>query len=143
MTCKQAGKALFRILLTVVQPPPPHLQTATVTSIPGPRWSSRSLCSFLLIWSISSLGQDKLELELMLKESYEDTQTLSLDTAFTSSFHYMRGQDTELNGYLRVSLYSPLPPPLGSSMTFPLPRPGLLCSGNSSRGWDDYTGSIF
>ncbi|XP_034351965.1 cytosolic phospholipase A2 delta [Arvicanthis niloticus] len=48
-------------------------------------------------------GQDKLELELMLKESYEDTQTLSLDTAFTSSFHYMRGQDTELNGYLRSS----------------------------------------
>ncbi|XP_028622678.1 cytosolic phospholipase A2 delta [Grammomys surdaster] len=48
-------------------------------------------------------GQDKLKLELMLKGSYEDTKTIFPDTAFTSSFHYMRGQDTELNGYLRSS----------------------------------------
>ncbi|XP_001080051.2 cytosolic phospholipase A2 delta [Rattus norvegicus] len=48
-------------------------------------------------------GQDKLELELMLKGSYEDTQTFLPDTAFTLSFHYMRSQDTELNGYLRSS----------------------------------------
>lgn len=75
---------------------------------------------FLPSHLVSSLGQDKLELELMLKGSYEDTQTFFLDTAFTFSFHYMRGQDTELNGYLRVSLCSPnLPPPLASSMPFP------------------------
>lgn len=76
------------------------------SSTPGPRWSSRLRFSFILIWSISSLGQDKLELELMLKGSYEDTQTFLPDTAFTLSFHYMRSQDTELNGYLRVSLCS-------------------------------------
>nr|XP_048315772.1 LOW QUALITY PROTEIN: cytosolic phospholipase A2 delta [Myodes glareolus] len=48
-------------------------------------------------------GQDKLELELALKGSYEDTQTFALDTASTFSFHYVRGQDTELTGCLRSS----------------------------------------
>lgn len=90
-------------LLTVVQPLP--LQISTVADIPSPRWSSRPL-SLALIHSFSSLGQDKLELELALKGSYEDTQTFALDTASTFSFHYMRGQDTELTGCLRVSLLS-------------------------------------
>ncbi|XP_052037424.1 cytosolic phospholipase A2 delta [Apodemus sylvaticus] len=46
-------------------------------------------------------GQDKLELQLMLRGSYEDTQTFFPDTAFTFSFHYMRSHDTELSGCLR------------------------------------------
>ncbi|KAL1786346.1 cytosolic phospholipase A2 zeta [Sigmodon hispidus] len=45
--------------------------------------------------------QDKLELELVLKGSYEDTRTFALDTASTFSFHYLRGQDIALNGCLR------------------------------------------
>ncbi|XP_036042450.1 cytosolic phospholipase A2 delta [Onychomys torridus] len=53
--------------------------------------------------TITAAGQDKLELELMLKGSYEDTQTFALDTASAFSFHYMRGQDTALNGCLRSS----------------------------------------
>ncbi|CAH6788031.1 Pla2g4d [Phodopus roborovskii] len=48
-------------------------------------------------------AQEKLELELVLKGSYEDTQTFALDTASTFSFHYLRGQDTELNGCLKSS----------------------------------------
>lgn len=69
-----------------------------------------ALFPLVLVYSISSLGQDKLELELVLKGSYEDTQTFALDTASAFSFHYMRGQDTALNGCLRVSLCSPALP---------------------------------
>uniref|UniRef100_A0A8C6W967 Phospholipase A2 n=2 Tax=Nannospalax galili TaxID=1026970 RepID=A0A8C6W967_NANGA len=47
--------------------------------------------------------QDKVELELMLKGSYEDTQTSSLDTASVFSFHCVRGQDIELSGCLKSS----------------------------------------
>ncbi|XP_028710297.1 cytosolic phospholipase A2 delta isoform X2 [Peromyscus leucopus] len=53
--------------------------------------------------STTAAGQDKLELELVLKGSYEDTQTFALDTASAFSFHYMKGQDTALNGCLRSS----------------------------------------
>ncbi|XP_055485469.1 cytosolic phospholipase A2 delta isoform X2 [Psammomys obesus] len=48
-------------------------------------------------------GQDKVELELVLKGSYEGTQTFALDTASTLCFHYVRGRDTELDGNLRSS----------------------------------------
>lgn len=93
---------------------------------------------FLPSHLVFSLGQDKLELELMLKGSYEDTQTFFPDTAFTFSFHYMRGQDTELNGYLRVSLCSPtLLLPLASSMPFSYQGQASSAQGNQ-RG-DDYT----
>ncbi|KAL6035826.1 hypothetical protein STEG23_005223, partial [Scotinomys teguina] len=51
----------------------------------------------------SCFCQNKLELELVLKGSYEDTQTFALDTAPAFSFHYLRGQDTALNGCLRSS----------------------------------------
>ncbi|XP_007933518.1 cytosolic phospholipase A2 delta [Orycteropus afer afer] len=47
--------------------------------------------------------QDKLELELMLKGSYEDTKTLTLGTASDFCFHYMAAQETELSGRLRSS----------------------------------------
>ncbi|XP_047398344.1 cytosolic phospholipase A2 delta [Sciurus carolinensis] len=48
-------------------------------------------------------GQDKLELELGLKGSYEDTQTSTLDTAAAFRFHYLASQDAELSGHLRSS----------------------------------------
>ncbi|XP_012504584.1 PREDICTED: cytosolic phospholipase A2 delta [Propithecus coquereli] len=47
--------------------------------------------------------QDKPELELVLKGSYEDTQTLALGTASAFCFHYMAAQETELIGHLRSS----------------------------------------
>lgn len=90
-------------LLTVVQPPPLQIPLLLVSQVHDGVLGPLSL---VLIHSISSLGQDKLELELALKGSYEDTQTFALDTASTFSFHYVRGQDTELTGCLRVSLLS-------------------------------------
>nr|XP_040131499.1 cytosolic phospholipase A2 delta isoform X1 [Ictidomys tridecemlineatus] len=48
-------------------------------------------------------GQDKLELELVLKGSYEDTQTSTLGTAPAFRFHYLAAQDAELSGHLRSS----------------------------------------
>ncbi|KAB1277283.1 Cytosolic phospholipase A2 delta, partial [Camelus dromedarius] len=48
--------------------------------------------------------QDKLELELVLKGSYEDTQTSTLGTASAFRFHYMAAQEAELSGCLRVGL---------------------------------------
>ncbi|VTJ75036.1 Hypothetical predicted protein [Marmota monax] len=47
-------------------------------------------------------GQDKLELELVLKGSYEDTQTSTLGTAPAFRFHYLAAQDAELSGHLRL-----------------------------------------
>ncbi|XP_021524469.2 cytosolic phospholipase A2 delta [Aotus nancymaae] len=47
--------------------------------------------------------QDKLELELVLKGSYEDTQTSSPGTASAFHFHYMAALETELSGCLRSS----------------------------------------
>nr|XP_031528772.1 cytosolic phospholipase A2 delta isoform X3 [Vicugna pacos]XP_031528773.1 cytosolic phospholipase A2 delta isoform X3 [Vicugna pacos] len=47
--------------------------------------------------------QDKLELELVLKGSYEDTQTSTLGTASAFRFHYMAAQEAELSGCLRSS----------------------------------------
>uniref|UniRef100_A0A8D0ZDP3 Phospholipase A2 n=1 Tax=Sus scrofa TaxID=9823 RepID=A0A8D0ZDP3_PIG len=47
--------------------------------------------------------QDKLELELVLKGSYEDTQTSVLGTASAFCFHYMAAQEAELSGCLRSS----------------------------------------
>lgn len=52
-----------------------------------------------------SLGQDNLELELVLKGSYEDTQTWALGTASAFRFHYMAAQEAELSGRLRVGLW--------------------------------------
>lgn len=82
-----------------------------------------------------SLDQDKLELELelVLKGSYEDTQTSALSTASAFRFHYMEAQEAELSGHLRVSLGSGVLPPtpawdrlqlLQAPPAFPLPRPG-------------------
>ncbi|XP_037357643.1 cytosolic phospholipase A2 delta [Talpa occidentalis] len=47
--------------------------------------------------------QEKMELELVLKGSYEDTQASTLDTASVFRFHYLAAQDTELSGRLRSS----------------------------------------
>ncbi|XP_007120580.2 cytosolic phospholipase A2 delta isoform X1 [Physeter macrocephalus] len=47
--------------------------------------------------------QDELELELVLKGSYEDTQTSALGTASAFRFHYMAAQEAELSGCLRTS----------------------------------------
>ncbi|KAM5240903.1 cytosolic phospholipase A2 delta [Hipposideros larvatus] len=43
----------------------------------------------------------QLELELVLKGSYEDTQTSALGTASAFRFHYMAAQEAELSGRLR------------------------------------------
>ncbi|XP_054421090.1 cytosolic phospholipase A2 delta [Pteronotus mesoamericanus] len=48
-------------------------------------------------------NQDNLELELVLKGSYEDTQRSTLGTASAFRFHYMAAQETELSGHLRSS----------------------------------------
>ncbi|XP_073921846.1 cytosolic phospholipase A2 delta isoform X2 [Castor canadensis] len=55
--------------------------------------------------TVEAAGQDKLELELVLKGSYEDTQTSALGTASstTFSFHYLAAQDSELSVCLRSS----------------------------------------
>ncbi|XP_021097559.1 cytosolic phospholipase A2 delta isoform X1 [Heterocephalus glaber] len=45
----------------------------------------------------------KLELELVLKGSFEDTQTSALGTASAFRFHYLAAQDTELHGRLKSS----------------------------------------
>ncbi|XP_057578411.1 cytosolic phospholipase A2 delta isoform X2 [Hippopotamus amphibius kiboko] len=47
--------------------------------------------------------QDELELELVLKGSYEDTQTRALGTASAFRFHYVAAQEAELSGCLRSS----------------------------------------
>lgn len=52
-----------------------------------------------------SLEQDNLELELVLKGSYEDTQTSALGTASAFRFHYMAAQEAELRARLRVGLW--------------------------------------
>ncbi|KAM6202500.1 cytosolic phospholipase A2 delta [Rhynchocyon petersi] len=46
---------------------------------------------------------DKVELQLVLKGSYEDAQTLPLGTASTVHFHYLTAQETELSGHLQSS----------------------------------------
>ncbi|KAM6181714.1 cytosolic phospholipase A2 delta [Erethizon dorsatum] len=46
---------------------------------------------------------DKLELELVLKGSFEDTQTSALGMASAFCFHYLAAQDAELHGCLRSS----------------------------------------
>ncbi|XP_036134273.1 cytosolic phospholipase A2 delta [Molossus molossus] len=48
-------------------------------------------------------NQNHLELELVLKGSYEDTQTSALGTAAAMRFHYMAAQEAELSGHLRSS----------------------------------------
>ncbi|XP_024423074.2 cytosolic phospholipase A2 delta [Desmodus rotundus] len=48
-------------------------------------------------------NQDNLELELVLKGSYEDTQTSALGTASAFRFHYMVAQEAELSGCLKSS----------------------------------------
>jgi hypothetical protein len=87
-------------------------------SFPGPRRTAGSsglswvpgFCSPPTNLLTRSLGQDKLELELVLKGSYEDTQTSALGTASstTFSFHYLAAQDSELSVCLRVGLSSPV-----------------------------------
>lgn len=62
--------------------------------IPG----SCSTCANLPIFSL-----DQDELELVLKGSYEDTQTSALGTA-SFRFHYMAAQEAELSGHLKVGL---------------------------------------
>ncbi|KAF3830436.1 hypothetical protein GH733_004255 [Mirounga leonina] len=47
--------------------------------------------------------QDKLELELELKGSYEDTQTSALGPASAFRFHYMAAQEANLSARLRSS----------------------------------------
>ncbi|XP_016067780.1 PREDICTED: cytosolic phospholipase A2 delta [Miniopterus natalensis] len=48
-------------------------------------------------------NQENLELELVLKGSYEDTQTSALGTASAFCFHYMVAQEAELSGRLKSS----------------------------------------
>uniref|UniRef100_A0A452G7Q8 Phospholipase A2 n=1 Tax=Capra hircus TaxID=9925 RepID=A0A452G7Q8_CAPHI len=55
---------------------------------------------------LSSLSLDQDELELVLKGSYEDTQTSALGTASAFCFHYMAAQEAELSGCLRSSISS-------------------------------------
>ncbi|XP_053521887.1 cytosolic phospholipase A2 delta isoform X2 [Artibeus jamaicensis] len=47
--------------------------------------------------------QDNLELELVLKGSYEDTQTSTLGAASAFRFHYLAAQEAELSGRLKSS----------------------------------------
>eukprot|EP00071_Canis_lupus_P035102 XP_022268659.1 cytosolic phospholipase A2 delta [Canis lupus familiaris] len=48
-------------------------------------------------------GRSQLKLELVLKGSYEDTQTSALGTASAFRFHYLAAQETELSVRLRSS----------------------------------------
>ncbi|KAM9201707.1 cytosolic phospholipase A2 delta isoform 1-T1 [Dugong dugon] len=51
----------------------------------------------------AAVASDQDKLELVLKGSYEDTQTMTLGTASALRFHYMAAQETELSGRLRSS----------------------------------------
>lgn len=53
---------------------------------------------------LSYLDEEQLKLELVLKGSYEDTQTSALGTASAFRFHYLAAQETELSVQLRVGL---------------------------------------
>ncbi|XP_005904037.1 cytosolic phospholipase A2 delta [Bos mutus] len=53
-----------------------------------------------------AVAADQDELELVLKGSYEDTQTSTLGTASAFCFHYMAAQEAELSGCLRSSISS-------------------------------------
>ncbi|XP_043328858.1 cytosolic phospholipase A2 delta isoform X2 [Cervus canadensis] len=50
-----------------------------------------------------AVAADQDELELVLKGSYEDTQTSALGTASAFCFHYMAAQEAELSGCLKSS----------------------------------------
>lgn len=81
-----------------------HLVSPCLGSTSGfldPSWGSRLLVPFADLPTLP-LDQDKLELELVLKGSYEDTQTSVLGTASAFCFHYMAAQEAELSGCLRV-----------------------------------------
>ncbi|XP_052502373.1 cytosolic phospholipase A2 delta [Budorcas taxicolor] len=54
----------------------------------------------------TAVAADQDELELLLKGSYEDTQTSALGTASAFCFHYMAAQEAELSGCLRSSISS-------------------------------------
>ncbi|XP_068820059.1 cytosolic phospholipase A2 delta [Capricornis sumatraensis] len=54
----------------------------------------------------TAVAADQDELELVLKGSYEDTQTSALGTASAFCFHYMAAQEAELSGCLRSSISS-------------------------------------
>ncbi|KAF4017336.1 hypothetical protein G4228_009074 [Cervus hanglu yarkandensis] len=49
-----------------------------------------------------AVAADQDELELVLKGSYEDTQTSALGTASAFCFHYMAAQEAELSGCLKA-----------------------------------------
>ncbi|XP_065797485.1 cytosolic phospholipase A2 delta [Muntiacus reevesi] len=51
----------------------------------------------------TAVAADQDELELVLKGSYEDTQTSALGTASAFCFHYMAAQEAELSGCLKSS----------------------------------------
>ncbi|CAI9176749.1 unnamed protein product [Rangifer tarandus platyrhynchus] len=53
-----------------------------------------------------AVAADQDELELVLKGSYEDTQTTALGTASAFCFHYMAAQEAELSGCLKSSISS-------------------------------------
>ncbi|XP_020762470.2 cytosolic phospholipase A2 delta [Odocoileus virginianus] len=54
----------------------------------------------------TAVAADQDELELVLKGSYEDTQTTALGTASAFCFHYMAAQEAELSGCLKSSISS-------------------------------------
>lgn len=99
------GRPLFRILFMMVQPPGPPPCPCSTAGSPGPHWGPGCFPPHANLPAFS-LDQDKPELELVLKGSYEDTQTLALGTASAFCFHYIAAQETELIGHLRVGLAS-------------------------------------
>lgn len=110
-------RALSRMLFAMVQPPGLPMAWAVLlvswilAGVPGSCFPCDNL-------STLSLDQDKLELELVLKGSYEDTQTSALGTASAFRFHYMTAQEAELSGCLRVGFGSgaPLPTPASGQL---------------------------
>lgn len=96
------GRAFSRILFAMIQLPRPPPCLGSTAGSPGFCWGS---CSPHTSLPTLSLGQDELELELVLKGSYEDTQTSALGTASAFHFHYMAAQEAELSGRLRVGLW--------------------------------------
>ncbi|XP_076983666.1 cytosolic phospholipase A2 delta [Tamandua tetradactyla] len=70
-----------------------HLDSPGSTAV-DPAETCAELC-------LEPVDQDKLELKLVVKGSYEDTQTSALGPASALRFHYLAAQETVLSGCLR------------------------------------------
>uniref|UniRef100_A0A8C0JV38 Phospholipase A2 n=1 Tax=Canis lupus dingo TaxID=286419 RepID=A0A8C0JV38_CANLU len=100
--------ACFKVLYDVSEVQPGELLRKTFSLRPQVSGEARELsCLDVRLDSAESTArvtdEEQLKLELVLKGSYEDTQTSALGTASAFRFHYLAAQETELSVRLRSS----------------------------------------